>query len=217
LSGRQNFVCGTKFCGHNKILQIFVKFKRAGVSGIGGDNIPNTGVLYLNTGWPLSHTCCGMWSQGTPARSALRFSQSGSFHPAGGSRAPELRGADCVSDFHEHLSHDPAGEKMPFQKSALEPLDAVINVRLTTSEKIRLKEDADFAGISVSALVRRRYFGRPIIANADAVMIKELRRLGGQLKHIHNQSSGAYSLITARALRAVTAYIDRLSRDRQKG
>ncbi|WP_321947197.1 plasmid mobilization protein [Paraburkholderia sp. J10-1] len=106
---------------------------------------------------------------------------------------------------------------MPFQKSAVEPLDAVINVRLTVSEKVRLQEDADFAGISMSALVRRRYFGRPIIANADVVTIKELRRLGGQLKHIHNESGGAHSQATAGALRAVTAYIERLSCDRQKG
>ncbi|WP_434717209.1 MobB mobilization protein (plasmid) [Paraburkholderia sp. A2RO-4L] len=106
---------------------------------------------------------------------------------------------------------------MPFQKSAVEPLDAVINVRLPTSEKVRIKEDADSAAISVSALVRRRYFGRPIIANTDDAMIKEVRRLGGLLKHIHNQSRGTYSQATAEALRAVTAYIERLSRDRKKG
>ena len=100
---------------------------------------------------------------------------------------------------------------MPFQKSGVEPLDAVINVRLTTSEKIRLKRDARVASMSVSALVRRRYFGRPLIANTDAVMIKELRRLGGLLKHIHNQSGGAYRQATAEALRAVTACIERLS------
>lgn len=105
---------------------------------------------------------------------------------------------------------------MPFQKSGAEPLDAIINVRLTASEKVTLKEDAALAGISISALVRRRYFGRPIIAHANIAMIRELMRLGGLLKNIHNQSGGAYSRATAEALRAVTDYIERLSRGRQK-
>ena len=95
-----------------------------------------------------------------------------------------------------------------------EPLDAVINVRLTAAEKARLKEDADAAGLSVSELVRRRYFGRPIVANADAVMLKEVRRLGGLLKHIHSESRGAYSKETAAALIAIRDYIEKLSRGR---
>jgi hypothetical protein len=103
---------------------------------------------------------------------------------------------------------------MPFEVQGSEPLDAVINVRLTVTEKARLKEDADLAGLSMSELVRRRYFGRPIIANADIVMIKELRRLGGLLKHIHNESGGVYSKDTAGALADLKAYIGKLSRDR---
>ena len=95
-----------------------------------------------------------------------------------------------------------------------ETLDAVINVRLTLAEKARLKEDADLAGLSLSELVRRRYFGRPIVANADAVMLKELRRLGGLLKHIYNESRGAYSKETAAALIAIRDYIEKLSRGR---
>lgn len=106
---------------------------------------------------------------------------------------------------------------MPFETLGPEPLDAFINVRLTSSEKARLKEDADLANLSMSELIRRRYFGRPIIAAADAVMLKELRRLGGLLKHVHSESGGAYSQETASALLAVKAYIEKLSRDRQEG
>jgi len=106
---------------------------------------------------------------------------------------------------------------MPFKTSGLEPLDTVINVRLTSAEKAKLKDDADLASMSMSALVRRRYFGRPIVANADAMMIKELRRLGGLLKHIHTQSGGNCSQQTAATLARVKAYIERLSSDRQKG
>lgn len=103
---------------------------------------------------------------------------------------------------------------MPFEQAGVEPLDAMLNVRLTAAEKSRLKEDADLAALSMSELVRRRYFGRPIIANADAVMLRELRRIGGLLKHVHNESNGAYSHDTAGALALLKAYIERLSRDR---
>lgn len=101
---------------------------------------------------------------------------------------------------------------MVFQKIGIEPLDAIINVRLTTEEKERLQDDADMAAMSMSALVRARYFGRPVIANADAVMVKELRRIGGLLKHVHLQSNAAYSKDTAVAIATVTRYIEKLSR-----
>lgn len=100
---------------------------------------------------------------------------------------------------------------MPFAQIGLEALDTLISLRLTSGEKSQLKEDADLAGLSVSELVRRRYFGRPIVANADAIMIKELRRLGGLLKHVHVKSDGAYSRETAEALVAVKAYIEKMS------
>jgi hypothetical protein len=100
---------------------------------------------------------------------------------------------------------------MPFKPLGPEPLNAVVNVRLTATEKARLKEDADLAGLGISELVRRRYFGRPIIASADAVMIKELRRIGGLLKLVHNESNGLYSKDTAEALSALTAYMRRLA------
>lgn len=101
---------------------------------------------------------------------------------------------------------------MVFKKKGQDNLDAVVNVRLTAEEKSRLQEDADLASISMSELVRSRYFGRPVIANADFVMVKELRRLGGLLKLVHTSSDGAYSATTAAALAEVKAYIEKLSR-----
>jgi hypothetical protein len=103
---------------------------------------------------------------------------------------------------------------MPFKTQGEAPLDAVINVRLTAAEKSQLKEDADLAGLSMSELVRRRYFGKPILASADAVMLKELRRLGGLVKHVHQSSNGVYSKDTAGALMALKTYLEQLSRDR---
>lgn len=105
---------------------------------------------------------------------------------------------------------------MPFEVQGNEPLDAIINVRLTSAEKARLKEDADLAALSMSELVRRRYFGRPIVANADAIMLKELRRLGGLLKLVHTESKGAFSTDTANTLYVIKTYIEQLSRDRQE-
>lgn len=105
---------------------------------------------------------------------------------------------------------------MVFETLGSEPLDAMLRLRLTSSEKERLREDADLAALSMSELVRRRYFGRPIVAHADMVVVKELRRLGGLLKHVHNESGGAHSQETADALAALTAYMGHLSNGRQK-
>jgi hypothetical protein len=44
-------------------------------------------------------------------------------------------------------------------------------------------------------------------------MLKELRRIGGLLKHIHSESGGVYSKATAQALVALKDYIERLSHD----
>ena len=100
---------------------------------------------------------------------------------------------------------------MPFTRLGAAPLDAVVNVRLTAAEKGRLREDAAAAGLAVSELVRRRYFGRPIVAHADMATIRELRRLGGLLKHVHAESRGAYGRETAAALAAVRAAIEKLA------
>jgi len=100
---------------------------------------------------------------------------------------------------------------MPFQSKGLTNLDSVIHVRLTSGEKERLKMDADLACLSMSELVRARYFGRKVVAKSDVVMLNELRRIGGLLKHVHNQSGGAYSEQTSAALVDVRAYIKQLS------
>lgn len=101
---------------------------------------------------------------------------------------------------------------MVFQAIGDEPLDTKVDVRLTSEEKARLQEDAFLAGMSMSALVRARYFGRPIIANTDQVMIRELRRQGGLLNKVHTESAGAYSAETAAALRLIIDAIKSISR-----
>ena len=57
-------------------------------------------------------------------------------------------------------------------------------LRLTAGEDEKLTRQAATAGISVSEYMRRLFFGgRPIIARTDDQTIRELRRLGGLLKH----------------------------------
>lgn len=57
-------------------------------------------------------------------------------------------------------------------------------LRLTAEEDERMTQQAAIAGISVSEYMRRLFFGsRPIIARTDDQSIRELRRLGGLLKH----------------------------------
>ena len=57
-------------------------------------------------------------------------------------------------------------------------------LRLTAEEDERLHRQATTAGISVSEYMRRLFFGgRPITARTDGQTIRELRRLGGLLKH----------------------------------
>ena len=58
-----------------------------------------------------------------------------------------------------------------------------VTIRVTLEEKSRLLEQADIAGLSLSEYMRRRFFGgRPLVAQADAMMSSELRRVGGLLK-----------------------------------
>jgi len=100
---------------------------------------------------------------------------------------------------------------MVFQKKGLQELDARLNLRLPQSERNTIEHDADMAGISMSEMVRSRYFGKKIVAHADEVMIRELRRTGGLLKSVHLESGGAYSKETAKLLNQLGSLIDKIS------
>ena len=101
---------------------------------------------------------------------------------------------------------------MPFAVKGAERLSEKIAVRLSPREKTQLEEDAELAGLSVGELVRRRYYGRPIVASADLAAIRELRRLGGLLKHVHQESGGAYQQQTADVLTELKTAIAALAR-----
>ena len=59
-----------------------------------------------------------------------------------------------------------------------------LTLRVSREEKKRAEEQAINAGLSVSEYMRRRVFGgRPVVALTDEAMLRELRRVGGLLKH----------------------------------
>ena len=89
-------------------------------------------------------------------------------------------------------------------------------LRLTVEEDERIAQQANTAGISVSEYMRRLFFGgRPIIARTDDQTIRELRRLGGLLKHhfdVVKQTGSAATLAELyAALREVRRAIEALS------
>ena len=92
-------------------------------------------------------------------------------------------------------------------------------LRLTAEEDERMTRQAATAGISVSEYMRRLFFGcRPIIARTDDQTIRELRRLGGLLKHHFDMvkrtgSTGTLVELDA-ALRQIRQAIETLSEKR---
>ena len=91
-------------------------------------------------------------------------------------------------------------------------LTAVVNIRLTAGERAAVAENADTAGLTVSAYCRRLILGRTVHAHGNTAVIRELRRLGGLLKAVHVQSNGAYSAATATALNDLRDAIGRVAR-----
>jgi hypothetical protein len=100
---------------------------------------------------------------------------------------------------------------MVFKVKGKEELDDAIKVRLSKVEKQTLIEEADIAGISMSELVRRRYFGKPIIADTDAVMLRELRRQGGLLKHTNFITGGRFDAEITSAIKSMQLTFERIS------
>ena len=91
-------------------------------------------------------------------------------------------------------------------------------LRLSAEENERLARQADAAGISVSEYIRRLCFGgRPITSRTDSQTFRELRRLGGLLKHNFEnvREAGGYHVLPKMeaTLEAIRQAIERLSRE----
>jgi len=75
-----------------------------------------------------------------------------------------------------------------------------VYIRLTEEDRVSLKHEAEHYGVTMTELIRQRILQQRLISKTDKDMIKELRRQGGLLKHIHNESKGAYSYKTKKML-----------------
>lgn len=96
-------------------------------------------------------------------------------------------------------------------------LDAIAYVRLSNSEKRRLRDQAAGAGLTLSAYARRRMLGHVVVPAVDAQLIRELRRTGGLLKLTHKQTGGIHRVATAAAIEKVNATIDAIHQRATKG
>lgn len=92
-----------------------------------------------------------------------------------------------------------------------------VTIRVTLAEKNRLLGQAGIAGLSLSEYMRRRFFGgRPLMAHTDAMMVRELRRVGGLLKNNfetlrQGNVDPEWSQKQEEALRLLTRTLDRIS------
>jgi phosphate uptake regulator len=74
--------------------------------------------------------------------------------------------------------------------------------------------ELEVCGLNISALARSRILGIRVASKADLAVLAELRRLGGLLKHVHNETRGAYSALTAQAIKDLSAYVRALTANR---
>ncbi|MWV23514.1 hypothetical protein FVE89_16280 [Methylobacterium sp. 2A] len=56
-----------------------------------------------------------------------------------------------------------------------------VQLRLYPDERLQYSAEAAMAGLTLAALARRRLAQQHVVARVDAELIRELRRLGGQL------------------------------------
>jgi hypothetical protein len=82
-----------------------------------------------------------------------------------------------------------------------------ITVRFTEAEHEFITSEADACGISMSSFIRQRTLGKHITPKTDLRVLAELRRLGGLLKHLHNETKGEYSALTANCLKEIAIYL----------
>ena len=85
-------------------------------------------------------------------------------------------------------------------------------LRVTPDEQETIREQAELSGLSMSEYVRKRVLGFRVMPKSELNILRELRRLGGLVKHLHNESQGLYSFETVSALNSLTSYAHALER-----
>ncbi|MDR0411547.1 MAG: MobB mobilization protein [Treponema sp.] len=90
-----------------------------------------------------------------------------------------------------------------------------LTVRFRPGELNELSEQADMSGLSVSELIRRRAMQMRVVSVTDLKMLSELRRIGGLMKHLFNETNGLYRQKTAELLSELHAAVVRVGRKRE--
>jgi hypothetical protein len=83
-------------------------------------------------------------------------------------------------------------------------------------ERLEIVVQAEISHLTVSEYIRRRVLGKRVVPQADVAVLAELRRLGGLLKHVHLETRGTYSELTADAIRAIENYGKALERSHKE-
>lgn len=84
---------------------------------------------------------------------------------------------------------------------------------VTPAEREAIAEQARASRLSQSEYCRRRVLGYKITSKADQEQTALLMKITGLLKHIHNESNGAYSAQTAMMLLDVHSLIKDMAND----
>ena len=90
-----------------------------------------------------------------------------------------------------------------------------LTVRFCSGEVEELSSQAEMSGLSVSELIRRRALEKRIAAVTDLKMLSELRRIGGLIKHLFNETNGLYQKKTSALLNELHAAAVRVGRRRE--
>lgn len=97
-------------------------------------------------------------------------------------------------------------------KRVAEPKTKIIRIRMTEREYQEIIARADMSGLTLAEYIRRTASGRKIVSRVGQNAINELRKIGGLLKHVHNESGGAYSEKTAAAIADIRDAVKRIGR-----
>jgi len=92
-----------------------------------------------------------------------------------------------------------------------------LTVRFRSGELEELSNQAEACGLSVSELIRRKALGKHVVSVIDSKMLSELRRIGGLIKHLFNETNGLYRQKTSALLDELHAAAVRVGRKREEG
>ncbi len=101
-----------------------------------------------------------------------------------------------------------------FSQRGRELLSKRVNLRLTAREDAELREAAAVTDLTLSEYVKQRALGRIVVSSTDLMVVRELRRLGGLVKHVATMEIADRKAIN-QTLTALGNYISVLSDDRQ--